>query len=266
MEARRAEKIDHRRERDEQDLEKPDARQTEPAERAIAPVKDFVAMFPETLQRAVSPAKTLPRERAQGLRRFRPGDCVRRVNDAVDRVVQSEGQIGILRQRVEAQPADRIDGRATKRADRAGHDRDAVPAIVGAPVEIEAAGVFERLTARDETAQVADFGVTGNCDDVFVAHRADEQPQSVALANACRRREKQRTRAARATSRAAERPLCRDFACLTSRTRGSFCAIFSTSAAVPSREPSSTTNTSISPAIIVRENRAQVLQRSLSLH
>src|SRR6266487_1255119 len=55
--------IHHRRNRDEDDLEKPNARQTEPAERAIIPIEHHVAVFPETLQRAVGPAKTLSRQR-----------------------------------------------------------------------------------------------------------------------------------------------------------------------------------------------------------
>ena len=95
--------------------------------------------------------------------------------------MQSEGEIGVLRQGVEAEPADPFDGGATERADCARHDRDAVPAIVGAPIEIETAGVFERLAAGDETAQVADLGVAGNRDHGFITHRPDEQPQGVAL-------------------------------------------------------------------------------------
>src|SRR5262245_17419283 len=68
-----------------------------------------------------------------------------------------------------------------QRTDRARHDGDAIPAIVGAPVEIEAASVFECLAARDKTAQVADFGVAGNGDDALFAHWPDKQTQSVGL-------------------------------------------------------------------------------------
>src|SRR5262249_51042410 len=50
------EQIHHRRYGDENDLEKPDTGQTEPAERAIVPVEHHVSMFPQTLQRAVGPA------------------------------------------------------------------------------------------------------------------------------------------------------------------------------------------------------------------
>ena len=50
------EKIDQRRDRDEQNWEEPNARQAKPAERAIAPVENFLAMFPKALQGAVGPA------------------------------------------------------------------------------------------------------------------------------------------------------------------------------------------------------------------
>src|SRR5262249_35390275 len=47
---------------DENDLKEPNARQTEPPERAIVPVENHVAMFPKTLERTVGPAKSLSRE------------------------------------------------------------------------------------------------------------------------------------------------------------------------------------------------------------
>ena len=73
---------------DEDDLEKPDARQTEPAERAIVPVEYHVAMFPKTLERTVGPAKTLPRERAHAFGRFRPGNSAGHIHDALTMFVQ----------------------------------------------------------------------------------------------------------------------------------------------------------------------------------
>src|SRR5437764_438354 len=91
------EEIDQRGERHEQDLEKPDAGETKPAERPVAPVKDFVPMLPETLQSAVSPAEALPGERGQSLGSFRPGNRVRRVDDARCALMQSESEIGVLR-------------------------------------------------------------------------------------------------------------------------------------------------------------------------
>src|SRR5438477_10048633 len=52
--------IHRRRDSDEDDLKKPNTRQTEPTEGSVVPVKDHIAMFPETLQRSISPAETLP--------------------------------------------------------------------------------------------------------------------------------------------------------------------------------------------------------------
>src|SRR5213594_786089 len=80
--------IHHRRDGDEDDLEKPDARQAKPAKRAIIPVEHHVAMFPKTLQRAVSPAKALSRERAHAFGRFRPRYRVGHINDSLSMLVQ----------------------------------------------------------------------------------------------------------------------------------------------------------------------------------
>jgi hypothetical protein len=77
------EQINHRRDSHENDLEKPDAGQTEPAERAIIPVEHHVAMFPETLQRAIGPSRTLSRQRGHRLGRFGPRDRLGHVDDAL---------------------------------------------------------------------------------------------------------------------------------------------------------------------------------------
>ena len=162
--------------------------------------------------------------------------------------MQSEGEIGVLRQSVEAEPAGALDRGAAQRADRARHDGDAIPAIVGAPVEVEAAGVFERLATGDETAQVADLGMTRNRDHALVAQWPNEQADGVALQMRIGIEKHDQLvldqgQAALqgdgfATVRLPER-LARV---------ASACAIFSTSTAVPSREPSSTTRTSSAPA------------------
>src|SRR5205085_725169 len=169
------------RDGDEDDLEKPNARQTEPAERAIVPVENHVAMFPQTLQRAVSPAESLSRERAHGFRRFGPGDRLRHVNDPLSIFVERESQIGVFGKSLQTQTAGTIDRFLPDRADRARHDGDAVPARVGAAIEIESARVFERLAARDERAQISDLRVTRNRADSFVAKGFDQQRQGVRL-------------------------------------------------------------------------------------
>ena len=154
------EQIHHRRNGHENDLEKPDARQTEPAERAIVPVEHHVAMFPQTLQRPVSPARTLSRQRAHSLGRFCPRDRVGHIHDALTVPVQRESEIGVFGERFQTQPARFIDRLLANSADRARHNSDAVPAVVSAPIQIKSAGVFQRLTTRDERAQISDLRMT----------------------------------------------------------------------------------------------------------
>ena len=117
-------------------------------------------MFPQTLQRAIGPAKPLSCECAHAFGRFCPRDGVGHVNDALPVSVQREGEIGVLRQRLQAQSTGFINRIFANSADRAGHDGNAIPAVVSAPVQIKTARVFQSLTTRDERAQVADFGMT----------------------------------------------------------------------------------------------------------
>ena len=66
-------------------------------------------------------------------------------------------------------------------ADCAGHHRDAVPPIVSASIKVETAGVFERLTTRDERAQVSYFRVTRHRADTRIGKRLEQSRQRVAL-------------------------------------------------------------------------------------
>src|SRR5882724_4305810 len=66
-------------------------------------------------------------------------------------------------------------------ADRARHYRNAVPAIVSAPVEIESASIFQRLTARDERAQVSNFGVTRDAADARIGKRFEQARECITL-------------------------------------------------------------------------------------
>src|SRR3984893_10414915 len=178
---REQKQIDDWSDGDEDDLDKADTRQTEPAERAIVPVKDHVAMFPETLQRAVSPPKPLTRKCAHTFRRFRPTDRLRDIHDSLSIFVQHQREIGVFRQCFQAQAAHAVDRALADRADGARHDRDAIPTRVGAPVEIEPAGVLERLTTRDECPQISDLRVTGNRTDASVSERFEQRRKCVAL-------------------------------------------------------------------------------------
>ena len=87
--------------------------------------------------------------------------------------VQRKCEIGVFGQRLQAEPAHLIDRILADRANGTWHDGDAVPSGVGAPVEIESAGVLKRLAARDECAQVPHFRVTGNRTDASIRERLE---------------------------------------------------------------------------------------------
>src|SRR5262249_57764943 len=136
----------------ENNLEKPNVRQTEPAKRAIVPVEYHVAMFPEALQRAVSPSEALTRQCANGLRRFCPGDGVGNVNNPLPMSVQRQGKIRVFGKGLQTKTTGLVNCGLADGADCTGHHRDAVPSVVRPPIQIESARVFKRLTARDEGA------------------------------------------------------------------------------------------------------------------
>src|SRR5437762_7073258 len=116
-------------------------------------------MFPKTLQRAVSPAKALSRQRAHAFGRFRPCYRIGHVNDSLSMLVQRERQIRIFSERLQTKTARPLNRTLADGADRAGHHRDAIPAIIRPPIEIEAASVFQGLAPCDKRAQVSNFGV-----------------------------------------------------------------------------------------------------------
>src|SRR5204863_5355323 len=89
---------------------------------------------------------------------------------------------GVFRQRLETEPARVVDRRFPDRADCARNHRHAVPARVSAAIEIKAAGVFERLAARDERAEVADLRVPRDGADSFIGKWLDQTAERIALA------------------------------------------------------------------------------------
>src|SRR6266581_2589355 len=107
-------------------------------------------MFPKTLQCAVGPPRTLPRECAHAFWRFRPGDGTGHVNDSLSMSMQRQSEIGVFGKRLQTQAARLVNRILADGADRARHHRDAVQAVVSASVEIETARIFQRLTTRDE--------------------------------------------------------------------------------------------------------------------
>ena len=118
-------------------------------------------MFPETLQRAVGPTKTLPRERAHRLGRFGPGDCVRHVNDTLTPSCVGQRQIGVFGERFQTQTTGIVDGRSFRMALIApGTTVMQFQTLVSTAIEIEAAGIFQRLTIRDKRSQVPNLRMT----------------------------------------------------------------------------------------------------------
>src|SRR5947207_6346585 len=117
-------------------------------------------MFPETLQRAVSPAGTLSRQRTHSFGRFCPRNGVRHIHNALPAPVQTESQIRIFGKRFQTESARFVDRILAYGADCARHYGDTLPAVVSAPIQIKSAGVFQRLTTRDEGAQIANLRMT----------------------------------------------------------------------------------------------------------
>src|SRR5262249_49494102 len=114
----------------------PDVGHGDEPERAVLWPEQRVAMFPETLQRTVRPAKSLLRQHAQSLRRFCPADRLLFVADPVAALANLHGQILIFSQRVLAKAAALFDQFPSPRPDRARHDRNAVQTRERAPIHV----------------------------------------------------------------------------------------------------------------------------------
>ena len=95
--------------------------------------------------------------------------------------MEREGQIGVFGQRLEAEPARVVDRRFPDRADRARHHRHAIPACVSAPIQIKTAGVFQRLTACNKWAQIANFRVTRYRADARISKWLKQARERIAL-------------------------------------------------------------------------------------
>ena len=74
--------------------------------------------------------------------------------------MQTESQIRIFGKRFQTEPARFVDRILAYGADCARHYRDTLPAVVRAPIKIKSTRVFQRLTTRDEGAQIADLRMT----------------------------------------------------------------------------------------------------------
>ena len=112
-------------------------------------------------------------------------------------------------------PPASVDRIFANRADRARHDRDAIPSIVSAPIEIEAARVFERLASRDKCPQISNLRVPGNCADCLVGKWFDQSRQRIALALCIGIDENDNAMTRGQRAPAAGHALCRDWAVAT---------------------------------------------------
>lgn len=152
--------IHHWADRHQEDLEKPDTRQAEPAKSAAPGVEDQVSMLPEALQRSEGPAKALFGQSREGFRRLGPGDGVGGVGNAKASPVKAERQISILGQGIRTDTAHAPHGTALHRADGTGDHGNTVELMVRTPIKIEAASVLQCLAPGNEGAGVAHLGMT----------------------------------------------------------------------------------------------------------
>ena len=123
--------------------------QRDPTERAEFRAEERVAVLPEGLQRSEGPAEALANELAGGFGRFGPGDGFFVVADAPAEAANRDGEVGIFGDSVGGDAAGGGDRFLAPRAERAGHDRDAIQQIESALLHVLAGDVFERLPARE---------------------------------------------------------------------------------------------------------------------
>src|SRR5262249_45234675 len=125
-----------RRDQRKEDLENPNIRHFDKAQRAITRAKQRVTVFPEALQRAIRPAKSLLRQHAQGLRRFGPADCGFFVSNLVATLAYLQREILIFGERVRAEAAAFENQFPSPGTDGARYDSDAVQAGKGATIHV----------------------------------------------------------------------------------------------------------------------------------
>src|ERR1700737_2580060 len=97
--------VNHRRNKRQQDLKQENVRNGDPAERAIPLPAYCVAVLPDSLERAVGPAKALPDEGLQGLRDLGIGDSVLVIEDFPAPLADRYRQVRVLGHRVAGKSA-----------------------------------------------------------------------------------------------------------------------------------------------------------------
>src|SRR6266404_4302062 len=116
-------------------------------------------MLPQTLQRAKGPPVSLLRQLAQRLRRFGPTDGRLFITDLITELANLQSQILIFSQRVGAKTTALFYQFSSPRADRAGHDGDAIHAGKRTPVHVLRGDVFQSLPASNYVDAVSHFGI-----------------------------------------------------------------------------------------------------------
>lgn len=119
-------------------------------------------MFPETLERAVAPSKSLFEQGSYGLGGFGNGSGKGRVNYAPSVFEKRERHVGVFHERVARIPADFQYFFLPPGSRRAGHHGNAVEGVEGTPVEVLSGDVFHFLEGSENVFYVPDAYVAAN--------------------------------------------------------------------------------------------------------
>src|SRR5262249_36694006 len=138
-------------------------------------------MFPERLQGAEGPAKTLANQGAGGVRSLGPGDGALFVGDAPAKTPNGNGKVRIFGNRVGGNATTGFNSLLAPGAERAGYDRDAVQQIEGALLHVLAGDVFESLPASEPARTISDFDVASDRSDFRIGKMTDQAAYGVGL-------------------------------------------------------------------------------------
>ncbi len=171
--------VHHRRQQRQQQVEQQQVQQPQPPHAALLAHRDPV--LPHGLERAVGPPVALPVQRPQPRRDLGPRPRARLVHHPPARAGDRHGHVGVLGERVRADPADLHQRLPAERADRAGDRGQAAPGVEDLPVQVRARGVLQVLPAAEQPAPVGDLDVAGHRADAGRGQRGDERGQRARL-------------------------------------------------------------------------------------
>jgi len=174
-------KIDDGRDERQQNLKQENVGQSDPAERAVTRAADGVAMFPDGLQSAESPAEALANQTLDRVGDFGVADGVFVVENFPAVAANGEGEVGVFRDSVSRETSARAHDLRAPGSHRSGDDGNAIQQIESALFEILAGDVFERLPARKPAIAVHDFHVSGDGADARVGKMADQARNGIGI-------------------------------------------------------------------------------------